>query len=68
MQDSLNKFLPASNLKAGIHLKTPDGQTAVVVGGTETQDHEWGHVFDDTGEEMGLHLEGPDNTHYFYPG
>jgi hypothetical protein len=171
---SLNKFLPASNLKAGIHLKTPDGQTAVVVGGTipkvhdgwmwdlsvpgnndhdfyvlatgpfrmtdpavlvhninevscpsfnaarraafrdnnvptsqannysvgessggpftpnmrgpygelpqsiytqdldgnpvEIQDHEWGHVFDDTGEEMGPHLKGPDNTHYFYPG
>ena len=171
---SLNKFLPASNLKAGIHLKTPDGQTAIVVGGTipkvhdgwmwdlsvpgnndhdfyvlatgpfrmtdpavlvhninevscpsfnaarraafrdnnvptsqannysvgessggpftpnmrgpygelpqsiytqdldgnpvEIQDHEWGHVFDDTGEEMGPHLKGPDNTHYFYPG
>jgi hypothetical protein len=25
-------------------------------------------VFDDTGEEMGPHLKGPDNTHYFYPG
>jgi hypothetical protein len=31
---SLNKFLPASNLKPGTHLKTPDGQSAVVVGGS----------------------------------
>jgi hypothetical protein len=35
-----DKFLPASNLKAGIHLKTPDGQTAVVVGGTIPKVHD----------------------------
>ena len=37
---SLNKFLPASNLKPGTHLKTPDGQTAVVVGGSVPADQD----------------------------
>jgi hypothetical protein len=39
-QDSLNKFLPASNLKPGTHLKTPDGQAAVVVGGSVPAVHD----------------------------
>ena len=36
---SLNKFLPASNLKPGAHLKTPDGKAAIVVGGSVPADH-----------------------------
>jgi hypothetical protein len=30
----LDQWLPASNLKPGEHFKTPDGQAAVVVGGS----------------------------------
>lgn len=36
---SLNKFLPASNLKPGTRLKTPDGKAAIVVGGSVPADH-----------------------------
>src|SRR5580693_2073829 len=52
-----DKFLPASNLKAGIHLKTPDGQTAVVVGGTIPKVHD-GWMWD-------LSVPG-NNDHDFY--
>jgi hypothetical protein len=37
---SLNKFLPASKLKAGARLKTPNGQSAVVVGGSTPADRD----------------------------
>ena len=37
---SLNQWLPASNLKPGTHLKTPDGQAAVVVGGSVPAVHD----------------------------
>jgi Pretoxin HINT domain len=37
---SLNKFLPASNLKPGTHLKTPDGQAAIVVGSSTPAVHD----------------------------
>jgi hypothetical protein len=33
MQDSLNKWLPTSNLKPGEHLKTPNGRDVMVMGG-----------------------------------
>jgi hypothetical protein len=53
----LNKFLPASNLKPGTHLKTPDGQVAVVVGGSVPADHD-GWMWD-------LTVPG-NNDHDFY--
>jgi hypothetical protein len=34
MHDYLDKFIPANQLKSGEHLKTPGGQSAVVVGGS----------------------------------
>jgi hypothetical protein len=54
---SLNKFLPASNLKPGTHLKTPDGQAAVVVGGSVPAVHD-GWMWD-------LTVPG-NNDHDFY--
>jgi hypothetical protein len=54
---SLNKFLPASNLKPGTHLKTPDGQSAVVVGGSVPAVHD-GWMWD-------LSVPG-NNDHDFY--
>lgn len=54
---SLNKFLPASNLKPGTHLKTPDGQGAVVVSGSTPAVHD-GWMWD-------LTVPG-NNDHDFY--
>jgi hypothetical protein len=53
---------PYGELPQSIYTQDLDGNPV------EIQDHEWGHVFDDTGEEMGPHLKDPDNTHYFYRG
>jgi hypothetical protein len=53
----LDKFLPASNLKPGTHLKTPDGQSAVVVGGSVPAVHD-GWMWD-------LTVPG-NNDHDFY--
>ena len=53
----LDKFLPASDLKAGTQLKTPDGQLAVVVGGSTPAVHD-GWMWD-------LTVPG-NNDHDFY--
>ena len=53
----LDKFLPASNLKPGTHLKTPNGQLAVVVGGSTPAVHD-GWMWD-------LTVPG-NNDHDFY--
>src|SRR5580692_3238477 len=54
---SLNKWLPASNLKPGEHLKTPDGTIAVADGGTTPKMHD-GWMWD-------LTVPG-NNDHDFY--
>jgi len=54
---SLNKWLPASNLKPGEHLKTPDGTIAVADGGTTPKVHD-GWMWD-------LTVPG-NNDHDFY--
>jgi hypothetical protein len=54
---SLNKFLPASNLKPGTYLKTPDGQAAIVVGSSTPAVHD-GWMWD-------LTVPG-NNDHDFY--
>ena len=54
---SLNKWLPAGNLKSGTHLRTPDGQAAVVVGGSVPAVHD-GWMWD-------LTVPG-NNDHDFY--
>jgi hypothetical protein len=51
------KFLPADHLKPGMHLKTPDGQPAVVVGGSVPAVHD-GWMWD-------LTVPG-NNDHDFY--
>jgi hypothetical protein len=51
------KFLPADHLKPGTHLKTPDGQSAVVAGGSTPADHD-GWMWD-------LTVPG-NNDHDFY--
>jgi len=50
-------WIPANNLKPGMHLKTPDGQSAVVVGGSVPAVHD-GWMWD-------LTVPG-DNDHDFY--
>ena len=57
MQDSLNQWIPGKQLKPGEKLKTPDGQTAVVVGGSVPADHD-GWMWD-------LTVPG-NNDHDFY--
>jgi len=59
MQDSLNQWIPGKQLKPGEKLKTPDGQTAVVVGGSVPADHD-GWMWD-------LTVPG-NNDHDFYVG
>jgi hypothetical protein len=54
---SLNKWLPASNLKPGEHLKTPDGTIAVADGGATPKVHD-GWMWD-------LTVPG-NNDHDFY--
>jgi hypothetical protein len=54
---SLNKWLRASNLKPGEHLKTPDGSVAVAEGGTTPKVHD-GWMWD-------LTVPG-NNDHDFY--
>ena len=50
-------WIPANHLKPGMHLKTPDGQSAVVVGGSVPADHD-GWMWD-------LTVPG-NNDHDFY--
>jgi hypothetical protein len=50
-------WIPANSLKSGMHLKTPDGQSAVVVGGSVPAVHD-GWMWD-------LTVPG-DNDHDFY--
>jgi hypothetical protein len=50
-------WIPANHLKPGMHLKTPDGQSAVVVGGSVPADHD-GWMWD-------LTVPG-NNDHNFY--
>ena len=50
-------WIPANHLKQGMHLKTPDGQSAVVVGGSVPADHD-GWMWD-------LTVPG-NNDHDFY--
>ena len=53
----LDKFIPANHLKSGTHLRTPNGQSAVVVGGSVPVVHD-GWMWD-------LTVPG-NNDHDFY--